>query len=130
VGDALGPFRAAVSLLMTMPGLCDTAARVLVAEIDTDMTPFPSAAHLVSWAGVCPRLDESAGKRGSTRIRQGAPWLKTTLVTAAWAATRKQDSSMVVQCVPREHLFARVPSSLATANIGVPSGGSALKSST
>lgn len=92
VGDALGPFRAAVSLLTTMPGLSDTAARVLVAEIGTDMRRFPSAAHLVSWAGLCPRLDESAGKRRSTRIRQGAPWLKTTLVSAAWAATRKKDS--------------------------------------
>jgi transposase len=97
VGDALGPFRAAVSLLTTMPGLSDTAARVLVAEIGTDMTRFPSAAHLVSWAGLCPRLDESAGKRRSTRIRQGAPWLKTTLVSAAWAATRKKDSYLRAQ---------------------------------
>jgi transposase len=97
VGDALGPFRAAVSLLTTMPGLSDTAARVLVAEIGTDMTRFPSAAHLVSWAGLCPRLDESAGKRRSTRIRQGAPWLKTTLVSAAWAATRKRDSYLRAQ---------------------------------
>jgi transposase len=97
VGDALGPFRAAVSLLTTMPGVSDTAARVLVAEIGTDMTRFPSAAHLVSWAGLCPRLDESAGKRRSTRIRQGAPWLKTTLVSAAWAATRKKDSYLRAQ---------------------------------
>ena len=97
VGDALGPFRAAVSLLTTMPGLSDTAARVIVAEIGVDMTRFPSAAHLVSWAGLCPRLDESAGKRRSTRIRQGAPWLKTTLVSAAWAATRKKDSYLRAQ---------------------------------
>jgi transposase len=48
--------------------------------------------HLVSWAGLCPRLDESAGKRRSTRILLGAPWLKTTLVQAAWAAARKKDS--------------------------------------
>ena len=97
VGEALGPFRAAVSLLTTMPGLSDTAARVIVAEIGIDMTRFPSAAHLVSWAGLCPRLDESAGKRRSTRIRQGAPWLKTTLVSAAWAATRKKDSYLRAQ---------------------------------
>jgi transposase len=97
VGDALGPFRAAVSLLTTMPGLSDTAARVLVAEIGTDMTRFPSAAHLISWAGLCPQLDESAGKRRSTRSRQGAPWLKTTLVSAAWAATRKKDSYLRAQ---------------------------------
>jgi transposase len=97
VGDALGPFRAAVSLLTTMPGLSDTAARVLVAEIGTDMTRFPSAAHLVSWAGLCPRLDNSAGRPRSTRVRQGAPWLKTTLVTAAWAGTRKKDSYLRAQ---------------------------------
>jgi transposase len=66
LGDALAPFRAAVDLLTTMPGLSETAARVLVAEIGTDMTRFPTAGHLVSWAGLCPRLDTSAGKRHST----------------------------------------------------------------
>jgi transposase len=89
IGDALGPFRAAVSLLTTMPGLSETTARVLIAEIGTDMTRFPSVGHLISWAGFCPRLDESAGKRRSTRTRQTSPWLKPTLINAAWAATRK-----------------------------------------
>lgn len=97
IGDALGPFRAAVSLLTTMPGLSDTTARVLIAEIGTDMTRFPTVGHLISWAGLCPRLDESAGKRRSTRTRRSAPWLKTTLTTAAWAATRKQDSYLRAQ---------------------------------
>jgi transposase len=75
IGDALGPFRAAVNLLTTMPGLSDTTARVLIAEIGTDMTRFPSVGHLISWAGLCPRLDESAGKRRSTRpdgVRHGS----------------------------------------------------------
>jgi transposase len=97
IGDALGPFRAAVSLLTTMPGISDTTARVLVAEIGTDMTRFPSVGHLISWAGFCPRLDESAGKRRSTRTRQSAPWLKPTLVNAAWAATKKKDSYLRAQ---------------------------------
>jgi transposase len=92
IGEALAPFRAAVSLLTTMPGLKDTAAAVVVAEIGTDMSQFPSAGHLLSWAGLCPRLDESAGKRRSTRTRHGAPWLKTTLVQVAWTAARKKDS--------------------------------------
>jgi transposase len=92
LGEALGPFRAAISLLTTMPGLSDTAARVIVAEIGVDMSRFPTAGHLVSWAGLCPRLDVSAGKRHSTRTRHGAPWLKTTLVQAAWAATRTKGS--------------------------------------
>ena len=88
----LGPFRAAINLLITMPGLSTTAATVIVAEIGNDMSVFPTASHLVSWAGLCPRLDESAGKRRSTRTRPSAPWLKPVLVQAAWAATRKKDS--------------------------------------
>ena len=97
MGDTLAPFRAAISLLITMPGLSDIAARVLVAEIGIDMSRFPTAGHLVSWAGLCPRLDESAGKRHSTRTRYGAPWLKTTLVQAAWGATRKKGSYLQAQ---------------------------------
>lgn len=97
IGDALGPFRAAVSLLTTMPGISETTARVLVAEIGTDMSRFPSVGHLISWAGFCPRLDESAGKRRSTRTRQSAPWLKPTLVNAAWAATKKKDGYLRAQ---------------------------------
>lgn len=97
IGDALGPFRSAVVLLTTMPGISETTARVLIAEIGIDMTRFPSVGHLISWAGLCPRLDESAGKRRSTRTRQSAPWLKPTLVNAAWAATRKRDSYLHAQ---------------------------------
>lgn len=97
IREALAPFRAAVSLLMTMPGVSDTAAAVIVAEIGDDMSKFPSAGHLLSWAGLCPRLDESAGKRRSTRIRQGAPWLKTTLVQIAWPAARKKHSYFQAQ---------------------------------
>src|SRR5439155_1128067 len=86
LGDALAPFRAAVDHLITMPGVSETVARVIVAEIGFDMTRFPSAAHLVSWAGLCPRLHESAGKRLANRTRPSNPWLKTTLVQAARSA--------------------------------------------
>jgi transposase len=92
VREALVPFHPAVSLLTTMPGVSETAAAVIVAEIGTDMSMFPSAGHLLSWAGLSPRLDESAGKRRSTRTRQGAPWLKTMLVQIAWPASRKKQS--------------------------------------
>jgi len=92
LGKALGEASRMAELLTTMPGVADVVAHVIVGEIGTDMTRFPSAAHLVSWAGLCPRSDQSAGKRRSTRIRHGAPWLKTTLVQAAWAAVRKRDS--------------------------------------
>lgn len=92
IREALTPFRAAVSLLMTMPGVSETAAAVILGEIGDDMSKFPSAGHLLSWAGLCPRLDESAGKRRATRTRPGAPWLKTTLVQIAWPAARKKHS--------------------------------------
>jgi hypothetical protein len=61
------------------------------------MTRFATAGHLVSWAGLCPRNDESAGKRRSTRLRKGGTWLKTTLVTAAWAAVRTKASYLRTQ---------------------------------
>ena len=61
------------------------------------MTRFPTAGHLISWAGLCPRNDESAGKRRSTRLRKGAPWLKTTLVQCAWSAVKKKASYLQAQ---------------------------------
>ena len=97
IREALAPFRAVVSLLMTMPGVSETAAAVILGEIGDDMSKFPSAGHLLSWAGLCPRLDESAGKRRSTRTRPGAPWLKTTLVQIAWPAARKKHSYFQAQ---------------------------------
>lgn len=97
LGEALAPFRAAVDHLITMPGVSETLAPVIVAEIGFDMTRFPSAAHLVSWAGLCPRLHESAGQRLSNRTRSSNPWLKTTLVQAAWSAARKKDSYVRAQ---------------------------------
>jgi transposase len=93
----LEPFRPQVELLTTIPGVSATMARVLLAEVGFDMTRFPSAGHLVSWAGLCPRNDESAGKRRSNRLRNGNAWLKAALVQAAWAATRKKDSGLRAQ---------------------------------
>jgi transposase len=121
IGDALGPIRTAVSLLATMPGLSEMTARGLVAEIGTDMTRFPSVGHLLSWAGLCPRQDQSAGVTRSTRTRQSAPWLKPLLVTAAWSATRKKDSYLRAQFLrlksrrgPKKAILA-VASSMLTA---------------
>ena len=88
LGKALAPIQARADLLTTMPGVSTIVAQVVVAEIGVDMARFPTAAHLVSWAGLCPRNDESAGKRRSTRVRKSGQWLKTTLVTAAWSAVR------------------------------------------
>jgi hypothetical protein len=71
--------------------------QVIVSEIGTDMSRFPAAGHLISWAGLCPRNDESAGKRRSTSLRKEARWLKTTLVQCAWAATHKKHSYLQAQ---------------------------------
>jgi transposase len=97
VGESLKPFHERAQLLTTMPGISETAAHVIVSEIGIDMSRFPTAGHLVSWAGLCPRSDQSAGKHRSTRVRKGAPWLKTTLIQAAWAASRKNDSYLRAQ---------------------------------
>ena len=97
LGETLEPFRQRAALLTTIPGVSTTVAHVIVSEIGIDMSRFPTAAHLISWAGLCPRSDESAGKRRSTRVRKGAPWLKTTLVQAAWAGCRKKDSYLRAQ---------------------------------
>lgn len=97
IGRLTEPFRRSIELLTTMPGVSSTVAHTLVAEIGTDMQRFASAGHLVSWAGLCPRMDESAGKRRSTRTRHGAPWLKTVLVTAAWAAVGAKDTYLRAQ---------------------------------
>ena len=91
------PFRTATQMLSTIPGLSQLSARVIVAEIGMDMSRFPTAGHLVSWAGLCPKNDESAGKRRSTRMRKGAPWLKTTLIQCAWAASRTRQSYLQAQ---------------------------------
>jgi transposase len=97
LGEALAPFQAAVDRLMTIPAVGQTVARVIVAEIGFDMSRFPTAGHLVSWAGLCPRLQESAGKRRSTRTRPGNPWLKTTLVQVGWVAARTRNTYLRAQ---------------------------------
>jgi transposase len=91
------PFRAAIALLTSIPGVSVLGAEIILAEIGRDMHRFPTAGHLISWAGLCPKNDESAGKRRSTRMRKGAPWLKTTLIQCAWAASRKKASYLQAQ---------------------------------
>ena len=92
VDTHLGPFRTAIAQMSAIPGIKQLAARAIVAEIGTDMSRFETAGHLLSWARMCPRNDESAGKRRSTRLGKGANWLKTTLVQCAWAAARTKGS--------------------------------------
>jgi transposase len=86
------PFRTLIGFLTTIPGVSAVAAPAILSEIGPDMSRFPTAGHLVAWAGLCPGQNESAGKRKSSRLRKGAPWLKTMLVQCAWAAKRAKDS--------------------------------------
>ena len=82
----------ALQVVDTIPGVGRRIAEDVLAEIGTDMTRFPSEAHLASWAGVCPGNDESAGKRQSGRARHGNPYVRTALVEAAHAAARTKDT--------------------------------------
>ena len=86
------PFVMLVKQLSTIPGVSQLSAQVILSEIGIDMSRFATAAHLRS-AGLCPRNDESAGKRRSTRLRTGAPWLKATLVQCGWTAARTKGPS-------------------------------------
>ena len=88
----IAPFAAARDLLMTIPGVGERTAETVIAEIGTDMSAFPDAGHLASWAGQCPGNDISAGKRRSGRTRKGSKNLDIALKDAALAAIRTNDS--------------------------------------
>jgi transposase len=84
------PFTEAAVRLMTIPGVGPRTAQTILAEVGPDMSRFPSAGHLSSWAGLCPGHHESAGKRTSGRTRKGSPWLRGALVEAAQSAGRSK----------------------------------------
>ena len=94
VATRLAPFEAKSALLDGIPGVGRVTAEELIAEIGVDMGPFPSAAHLASWAGMAPGQHESAGKRTSGKTRKGSRWLRAALVTAAHAAGRTKDTAL------------------------------------
>ena len=82
----------AQAILDAIPGIGLRVAEIMLAELGTDMSRFPDAAHVSSWAGLAPGQHESAGKRKSTRIRDGNTYLRATLVQAAWAAVKQRDT--------------------------------------
>lgn len=97
VAERVRPFEEAVALLDTIPGVGRLTAEVLVAEIGVEMSRFPSADHLASWAGLAPGNNQSAGKRRSGKTRKGSPWLRVALVEAAQAAGRTKQSYLGAQ---------------------------------
>jgi transposase len=92
IQEQLQPFRDDFERLCTIPGVSFVLAAVLLAEVGPDMHRFPNAGHLVSWAGLCPGLNETGGRNRPSHLRKGAPWLKSVLVQAAWSAVRTKDS--------------------------------------
>jgi transposase len=92
IATVIAPHEWAVELLDTIPGINRIGAEIIIAEIGVDMGRFPTAAHLASWAGMCPGNNESAGKHHSGRTRKGSIWLRTVLVEAANAGARSKGS--------------------------------------
>jgi transposase len=97
IEEQIRPFAQAVELLCTIPGVQRRTAEVIVAEIGADMSVFPTAGQLASWAGLCPGNDKSAGKRRSGRTRKGSHWLAIALTEAAQANTRSRDTYLSAQ---------------------------------
>jgi transposase len=89
---AIEPFRGFCDLISSIPGIATTTAQVITAETGADMSRFPTAGHLASWAGVCPGHHESAGRTKSTHTRPGNPYLKAVPGTAAMNAARNKNS--------------------------------------
>ena len=94
VADAIAPFADVVQRLDTIPGVNQRTAETLVAEVGVDMSVFPTAGHLASWAAVCPGNNESAGKHRSGKTRKGNRWLRSALIEAALAATRASNTAL------------------------------------
>lgn len=85
-------WKEAVNLLDSIPGINQRAAEAILAEIGLDMSRFPTAGHLASWAGMCPGSNESAGKRLSGKTRKGSPWLRRLLTEVAHAAAHTKNT--------------------------------------
>jgi transposase len=92
IAELTRPHQPVLERLDAIPGIDRRIAEVLIAEIGPDVTPFPTDAHLASWAGLCPGNNESAGKKRSGKTTKGSRWLRQALVQAAWAASRKKNS--------------------------------------
>lgn len=92
ITELTSPLAEVVERLAAMPGMSHTSASVVLAEIGSDMSRFPTAGHVVSFAGLCPKMDRSAGKSRSTKLRKGSNWLKTVMVNCGWAAARSKNT--------------------------------------
>lgn len=97
INNAMLPFQEAATAISTVPGLSELTAQAIIAEIGVDMSVFPDAAHLASWAGVCPGQNESAGRSKSSRTRGGDSYLKAALGAAALSVTHPKDTFLAAR---------------------------------
>ena len=97
IDKVMAPFSAARDLLDSITGVGQRAAECIIAEIGLDMTVFPTASHLASWAGVCPGNNVTGGKRRSGKTTKGDTWLAEILVQCAWAAAHSRDTYLSAQ---------------------------------
>lgn len=97
IQHALAPYEEAVELLVSIPGIAADMAACMLGEIGVDMRCFPSAAHLASWAGLCPGHRQSAGKRKSGQVNQGNKRLKAALCEAVWVISHMKDNYLSAQ---------------------------------
>jgi transposase len=95
--EQMRPFEEQIKRLDTIDGIDRVGAQSLLAELGPDMTSFPDAEHLASWAGMSPGNDESAGKRRSGKTTKGNKWLRRTLSQAAWASTKRKGGYLSAQ---------------------------------
>lgn len=103
IAAALGPFEPVIQLLLTIPGVGPRVAEVIIAETGANMAQFPSAAHLASWAGLVPGINQSAARRGSTRCRAGNKHLQSAMVDAAHSAAHTKNTYPAAQFARLRH---------------------------
>jgi transposase len=103
IAAVLEPQAEAVERLQSIPGVNRQAAEMIIAEIGLDMSQFPTAAHLASWAGICPGNEASAGKRKTGKTRKGNRWLKSLLAECGWGAGRARRTYLGAQYARLSH---------------------------
>ena len=97
IGERMRPFEQEIALLDEIPGIGERRAQAVLACTGTDMSRFPTASHISSWAGLAPGNNESAGKRKKARSTKGNPLLRTTLIQAAKSASHTKDTYLSAQ---------------------------------